>query len=445
MNVLLDRFEKVETYMKRILTAVVCLILIQSVQAQSIYSFEGLGSLNHQGMPNNMGMGEVGIGTPTVWHINTQNPANLAYNNFSTFQVGMEIDRRNFSGENLSGSDVDGGLRFLAFAFPIMPGKWSSSFGILPYSTVSYNTFSEGPVPNGEEGVFQNTNDRGSGGLTNFFWANGFKIKKKFLIGFRANFTFGSIDRTSDIFLLREQELITENENNVNDTTLVNVSIANPITYSERESHRDFNLQIGVGYRHKLGEFTFLNFGATFSPRSALDGTSDLSLIRLTNSGRTIESVDIGSEDIQFDLPLSFGYGMSYERVSHYKVGFDIETQAWGSAGNDSQEYNNSVKFAMGAEWTPDFDNVSSYWKRAKYSIGFNYHKLPYIVNNQALIDFGINFGASLPVSGYSSLDLAFKWGQLGETTNGLIKENYFKIVIGATLNDTWFIKRKYD
>ena len=91
------------------------------------------------------------------------------------------------------------------------------------------------------------------------------------------------------------------------------------------------------------------------------------------------------------------------------------------------------------------YDNVSSFWKRAKYSAGFNYHKLPYIVNNQALIDFGINFGASLPVNGYSSLDLAFKWGQLGETTNGLIKETYYKVVLGATINDRWFIKRKYD
>lgn len=419
--------EKLETHMKRILAGIACLMLVQIIQAQSIYSFQGLGSLNHQGMPNNIGMGEVGIGSPTIWHINTQNPANLIYNTFSTFQVGLEIDRRNFSGDGISGSDTDGGLRFLGFAFPIMPGKWSSSFGILPYSSVSYNTFSEGTIPGTGETVGQVSNNRGNGGLTNFFWANGFSIKNKINVGVKATYTFGSIEKTSTISIAGE------------DVPLSNVS------FEELESYSDLNWLFGVGYRHKLTDEKFINFGATYSPNSQLNGSSELSLIRLSNTGRQIESVSIGSEDIQFDLPSTFGYGMSYEKVNSHKIGFDIESHSWSSAGNDLQEYNNSIKFALGAEWTPDYDNVNTYWKRAKYSAGFNYHKLPYIVNNQALIDFGINFGASLPVSGFSSLDLAFKWGQLGETTNGLIKETYYKVVIGATINDRWFIKRKYD
>lgn len=413
--------------MKRILTGLACLVLLQGLQAQSIYSFQGLGSLNHQGMPNNVGMGEVGIGSPTIWHINTQNPANLVFNTFATFQVGMEVDRRNFSGDDVTGSDVSGALRFLGFAFPIKPGKWSSSFGILPYSSVNYNTFSEGNIPDTDEEVSQLSNNRGSGGLTNFFWSHGFLIKNKLQVGVRMTYTFGSIDKTSTISI-----------------SGVDVPISN-VSFQELESYSDLNFLFGLGYRHKVSDERYINFGATFSPKSPLNGSSELSLIRLANSGSTIETVPVGTEDIQFDLPATFGYGMSYEKLNHYKVGFDIESHAWSNAGSELQDYNNSFKFAIGAEWTPDFDNVNSYWKRAKYSAGFNYQKLPYIVNNQSLIDFGINFGASLPVSGFSSLDLAFKWGQLGETSNGLIKETYYKIVVGATINDRWFIKRKYD
>lgn len=414
--------------MKRILAGVACsFVLGLYVQAQSIYSFEGLGSLNHQGMPNNVAMGEVGIGTPTIWHINTQNPANLVYNTFSTFQLGLEIDRRNFSGEGISGTDTDGGLRFLGYAFPIMPGKWSSSFGILPYSSVSYNTFSEGDVEGTNGDVAQISDNRGEGGLTNFFWANGFKIKKKILVGVRANYTFGSIEKSSIISIGG-----------------IDVPVSN-VTYEELESYSDLNFLFGLGYKHVLSEETSLNFGATFSPKTALNGSSELSLIRLSNSGSELETVDVGTQSIQFDLPGTFGFGMSYQKLNKYIIGFDIETQGWKSAGSENRTYNNSLKIALGMEWTPDYDNVSSYWKRAKYSAGFNYHKLPYIVNNQALTDFGINFGASLPVSGFSSLDLAFKWGQLGESSNGLIKETYYKVVIGATINDRWFIKRKYD
>ncbi|MDE0470675.1 MAG: hypothetical protein OXH57_01945, partial [Ekhidna sp.] len=128
----------------------------------------------HQGMPNNFGMGEVGIGTPAVWHINTQNPAYLVYNNLSTFQIGVELDNRRFSGQDISGTESNGSLRFLAYAFPIMPGKWSSSIGILPYSTVNYNTFSEGTV-GGMEDVNQFYDNRGEGDIKNIYWCNEYR------------------------------------------------------------------------------------------------------------------------------------------------------------------------------------------------------------------------------------------------------------------------------
>ncbi len=413
--------------MKRILTGVACFfILIQLAQAQSVYSFQGLGSLNHQGMPNNVGMGEVGIGAPTIWHINTQNPANLVFNTFSTFQLGVEVDRRNFTGQEVTGSDTDGGLRFLGFAFPIMPGKWSSSISILPLSSVSYNTFSEGDIIGTGGDVSQISNNRGEGGLTNLIWGNGFSIKN-IQVGMKFIYTFGSIENSSTFSIGG-----------------VDVPLTNG-SFQELESYSDINFQFGLGYRHKLSEERFLNFGFIYSPKSSLNGNSELTLTRLSITGTELDTVNLGTEKIQFDLPTSLGYGMSYEKLNHYKIGFDLETQLWSDAGNDNQNFDNSVKFAFGGSWVPDFDNVNSLWKRAKYSAGFNYHKLPYIVNNQSLIDFGINFGASLPVNGFSSLDLAFKWGQLGETTNGLIKETYYKVVIGATINDRWFIKRKYD
>ncbi len=427
--------------MKRIFAGFACIVFFGlSIKAQSIYSFEGLGSLNHQGMPHNFAMGEVGIGTPSVWHINTQNPANLIYNNLSTFQVGLEVDQRSFEGEGISGSDTEGGLRFLGYAFPVKPGKWSSSIGILPYSSVNYNTFSESNVNGADSNVFQTSDNRGEGGLTNFFWANGFAIKKKLFVGFRASFTFGSIDKSSNVVLFEQREV---EVNGV--TTLQNFQIANPVSFDELESYSDLNFLFGAAYRYELSEDKYLNFGAIFSPTSNLNGSSELSLRRLTNTGAQLDTVKLPGSKIDFSLPTTFGFGLSYEKLSVLKVGLDIESQAWSGGGNEAEEYNNSFKIAVGASYVPDFDNVNSYLKRVKYSAGFNYQRLPYIVNNQALTDFGINFGASLPVSGFSSLDLSFKWGQLGETSNGLIKETYYKIVIGATINDRWFVKNKYD
>jgi hypothetical protein len=42
-------------------------------------------------------------------------------------------------------------------------------------------------------------------------------------------------------------------------------------------------------------------------------------------------------------------------------------------------------------------------------------------------------------------MDIGFKYGVRGTLDNELIRENYFQIVLGATINDRWFIKRRYD
>ena len=88
---------------------------------------------------------------------------------------------------------------------------------------------------------------------------------------------------------------------------------------------------------------------------------------------------------------------------------------------------------------------MNSYLKRMTYRLGFSHQKLPYEVNNEAINEFGINFGVSLPVRNYSSFDLAFELGQRGTSNQNLIKENYFQVFLGVTFNDKWFLRRKFD
>ncbi|MEP1096628.1 MAG: hypothetical protein ABJG78_16045 [Cyclobacteriaceae bacterium] len=404
-----------------------CFIFISHfVHGQSIYSFQGLGTLQHQGMPNNVGMGELGIAAPTIWHVNTQNPANLIFNTFSTFQVGVQGDGREFTGDNVSGSDFDGGLRFMAYAFPIKPGKWSSSFGILPFSTVSYNTFTESTV-DGDPTVTQFVDESGEGGLTNFYWANGFAINDNFRLGIRFNYRFGSINKKSQISI-GGGDVIT-----------------NTISFLDQTSYSDIDFSLGAGYRHLLTEKKVLNFGLTFSNASDLKGKNIQELTRLSGTGSTIETREIRNTTQEFELPRTLGFGISFQNLNKFLIGIDFESQAWSNTSDGISDFQNQTKFVLGGRWLPDHDNVNSYFKRATYRLGLNYTKLPYIVNNESINDFGINFGASLPVSGFSSIDLAAKFGRLGATDNGLIKESYYQVVIGATINDRWFIKRKYD
>lgn len=408
-------------------TGLTCFLFIGHIAySQSIYSFQGLGSLNYQGMPNNLGLGELGIGAPTQWHVNTQNPANLVFNRFSSFQMGVQVEGRNYSGDNISGSDFDGGLRFLAYAFPIKSGKWSSSFGILPLSTVSYNTFTTGIVEGTTE-VVKTINDKGEGGLTNFFWSHGVNIFPGFNLGVKANYTFGSINKESRISVAGEDVL----------TTAIN--------YVDQTSYSDVNFSFGAGYTRDLKDERFLNLGLTFSTISTLKGKNTQELTRVAGTGAVVEIREITDAIREFDLPQKLGFGVSYAKSRSHMFGIDYETQAWANSSNSINTFRNQTKIVVGGEWTPDFSNVNSYFQRATYRLGFNYIETPYIVNNETINDFGINFGASLPVTGFSSLDMAVKIGQLGSTSNGLIKESYYRLVLGATINDRWFIKRRYD
>lgn len=416
--------------MKGLIAGIACLLFLGSaVSAQSIYSSQGLGLINNQGNPSNFAMGGLGIATPTLWNINTKNPAYLTLNPFSTFEVGLNFDRRNFSGDGISGSDAGGGLNFLAYAFPIKPGKWSSSFGILPYSTVNYDIFSEGSIEGAPNNSTFLIDQKGEGGLANLFWSNGVAVNKNLSLGFKSQFIFGSIERETKVAIF--EQFAFENTDGQLDTVLV--SFSSDVNVENIESYKGVAFQFGLAYRVFLAETKLLNFGLIMNPRSSLSGT-------IERQDSSVTSFNNFST-----LPASFGIGISYQEPDFFSIGFDFETQAWKNAYSDDANYQNSTKIVLGASWTPDYDNVNSYIKRIRYSMGLNYQELPYIVNNQGLTDFGINFGASLPVSGYSSFDMAFKFGQLGETSNGLIKETYFKVVIGATINDRWFIKRKYD
>ena len=66
-------------------------------------------------------------------------------------------------------------------------------------------------------------------------------------------------------------------------------------------------------------------------------------------------------------------------------------------------------------------------------------------IQNQAINEFGINFGFGLPFQGFSNINLGFEVGKRGTKNAGLIQEDFFSIRLGLSLNDRWFVKKKYN
>ena len=392
----------------------------------STYSARGIGLLNYQGLPSNLAMGEVGIATPSRFTLNFQNSAFLPFNNLTLFQVGLEMDQRSLSNSTESSKKMSAGLRYMNFAFPVISGKWTTSFGITPYSTVNYNSFSNDTPSDGQPEV--TTIFSGSGGLTSFKWANGFKISDELYLGVRGSYIFGVIEKEELIFLKE---------------TLVSNKLVN---FANRSSYKGVGLDLSMGYRKVLANENAVNFGAVYELSFDLKGRNNQSFEILNSSLTPISLPTLVAENerVFFKRPSSLGLGASYQVGNKYVFGIDVKTTHWKEAGADGEQFRSTTDFGLGGQWTPNFSSVIRYFSRVTYRLGVSMATLPYEVDGKTIREFGINFGGSLPV-GVSVLDLAFKYGGLGTTENDLIKETYFKVVMGATINDRWFIKRRYN
>jgi hypothetical protein len=110
---------------------------------------------------------------------------------------------------------------------------------------------------------------------------------------------------------------------------------------------------------------------------------------------------------------------------------------------------NNNWEVRVGAQIRPEpkknyFSNVSY---RGGLFIGQDYI---HVVNNLPVA--GISFGMGLPLANYNQLargqasiiNLSLEYIKRGNNDN-LLKDNFFRVSIGLSLSDLWFMKHKYE
>ena len=77
---------------------------------------------------------------------------------------------------------------------------------------------------------------------------------------------------------------------------------------------------------------------------------------------------------------------------------------------------------------------------------GFYVEKTGLIINNQSINEIGMTFGVGIPIGDmFSNMNIAFEIGKRGTTKQNLVKENFMNLKMSLSLNDRWFIKRKYN
>ncbi len=421
---------------KFIILVLVSLSLTNYLSGQntySPYSVIGVGDIATMSLTHNRAMGGLGISNGDAFHLNNKNPALLTYNRVVVFEAGIVTEQKSLKTTDLSQDNFTGGLNYLVIGFPAIRDKWTISFGLMPVTTVNYQSNELGFISGGTSQLV--TTFEGTGGISQAYFATGLKITDRLSLGLRTSYIFGSI-RKETVFFVEE-------------TSFQTAAV-------ERNSFSDIALGLGAAYSVELKkDENYLNFGITY------DIGGDRNVSRLERLERRDLSNDLISPDDtipylitdnikgSIKLPSTVGLGVSFEKRFKWTIGVDLTLGQWSDYRDFSGAsigLKNQTDFIIGGSWTPDLFATSNYLKRITYRAGINYKQTPYVANNQDINDFGINFGVTLPLRNLSRLNLGFEIGQRGTTDNNLIQENYFKAFLGITVNDNkWFIRRKFD
>jgi len=378
-----------------------------------------------------MSMGQLGIGTRSPYHINYANPASYtAFDSLSfVFEGGFNGEFVTLSSDFQTINRNYASLGYLLFGMPVNRW-WKTSLGLVPYSDVGYNVLNLEEYPNSGTVL---RNYTGSGGINRLFWGNAFNPIKSFSLGINISYLFGSMERMATVYF-------------PDSTSAMNFREAYYVTMN------DLAFNFGAQYRTKIKNDLFLNLGAVFSPSLSMAAKTDIlaNTFLLTSSGtespRDTLATAIGYKG-RIVIPMMIGGGFSFEKTDKWLVGLDYKWQNWEkfTAFDLSDSLVNSWQVNFGGEIIPKADNYSNYLARVRYRLGFTYNKTYLRLRGQDLNEYAIAFGFGFPLRGVKTmLNIGAQYGVRGTTAEKLIRESYFKIVIGFSIYERWFVKRKY-
>jgi hypothetical protein len=400
-------------------------------RTSSPYSFFGLGQQTFKGTIENRSMGSMLTYVDSV-HINLRNPA--AYGNLrvTTYALGA-VHSKTWATTESQSADYDATtIEYVSIGVPI--GKKAAfGFGLVPFKSVGYEI---GDVSNELYSRFS-----GEGSINRAYFGFGYKITSELSVGGEFRYNFGEELNSSSVAVSTVQF----GTNEVNETDFSGAS---------------YNL--GVHYQKMLTDRLELQASAVYSPESKLSAENSRTLSSFILTPDLNENIvsprepTLNKQDLRLPSELTFGLTLGQPRK--WNLGAEFSTRGNSAITSRSfapqgTTFTNAATYRAGGFYIPNYNSITSFWDRVVYRGGFRYEELGLQisgdgVNTSDINEFGISFGMGIPIgrsNGFSNANIGFELGQRGTQDNGLIKETFFNVSLGLSLNDVWFIKRKYN
>jgi len=410
----------------------------QKTTSASPYSQFGIGQMREDLLPQYRAMGGINTGVRKingVYNTNPNNPASYSATQFATFDAGLYGNYTQLNSTTRSDNTADFAFSHITMSFP-MKRFGGISLGILPYSDIGYRSTSQQTINTD----LHNKVFTGEGGLTKAYAGWGVRIVKGLSIGANVSYLFGTL----------------------NDFSRVEFSPSSGALNTQRQDKREIQgmiLDYGLQYEQPIGKEYSLTFGYSGSLNNDIKDRSTSFITRVTPSS------DPDNQNIPLDttyvsdrssrhltLPLKHNVGITLARSGRWLVGADFKYADWSrfQVRDGENRLRKNVGVAVGGQLTPDVTSLK-YLKQVDYRLGFRYNKTQYLLNDQNINDMAVTVGVGLPLArnqfsgAFSKINFSAEFGQMGKTTNNLIRERYINFNIGFTLNDRWFRRTQFD
>ena len=410
----------------------------------SPYSFYGIGSLNFNGTTENRAMGRLSILTDSI-HMNFRNPASFTGNDLKAFNnegrlvkftVSVGNTDINFKTDNTSGKSSTTSFDYLGLSVPM--GKFGMGFGLMPHSSVGYKLESL------DVDDLIKYKYSGKGGLNKVLLGFAYQFSESFAAGVNFDYNFGNIQNNAVEFLY--------------DVNL------DPLDYHSREANRSdlsgFSYNLGLTFKPMISDLIQLHSAFTYAPNYNLNSKNNrtFSSIVINSIGEEfpINNIDVNLESLglkktNLSMPSKTSIGLGIGKLRKWFIGTEytfVKTSVFKSdlINIDNSSYEDASTISLGGFFIPEYSSFNSYLKRFVYRSGIYFEKTGLIINNQSIKELGITFGLGVPVgSMFSNLNFALEVGKRGTTDANLVEEKFMNLKMSLSLNDRWFVKRKYN
>lgn len=393
----------------------------------SPYSYYGIGLTKFKGTVENQSMGGISVFSDSI-HLNLRNPASYGRLKLTTYAVGGSHTRTEQetadSSEDLQNTTFD----YLALGIPT--GRLNFGLGIIPYTSVGYRILDQS-----EDAGNRFT---GRGGMNKVYLTTAYAVTDELSLGVDVNYNFGNVQNTFVAFQRDVQY----------GTRVIN-----------RTDLRGLNVNFGLDYQAMISNRIKLHTSATYAP--AMDITTErmrsTSPVLISSGGNVglppgYTATEITLPERKVSLPAQYTLGLGLGRPNSWFVGAEYgniqaaEYNLNAGATNITYNYQDAAQYRLGGYFIPQYNSLTSYVSRIVYRAGLRYEETGLNLSGQSIDEFGISFGLGLPAgTSFSNANIGFEYGQRGTTSSGLIKENFFKLSLSLSLNDRWFVQRRFD